>query len=363
MMQENDIPFWEDPKFIKNHTYKVEKRIEDISIKSLKVGILVSNTDYPSIVACLDGTFRLWYPEDNSNLPELHSILLFEDMPDDNIEYVISIDEFDFFSIQQFNHNSYNREQYDSFLYDNCKGLCVHKEALALSKRFILDHGSSRQFVIYCKNDNIIYADCHYTEIERLLIVSHFNKPKPLDINEVLIDIDRYINQLDVDSIIESFTIENEEIFICRPGKDDYYYVDKVSKLTNDEYINSLLPKIREQVYKDSGYCEAHRMSIHPTKRAYSEEESKYIADAKLKYDKDAHRRWLIRNKINEFIKGTSAIYQDKISIIKAFTQEMDKLIKDENINRSFVKEHNKFLRDSIRKAHDYKFAGYYSKD
>ena len=41
---------------------------------------------------------------------------------------------------------------------------------------------------------------------------------------------------------------------------------------------------------------------------------------------------------------------------------DMDKLIKDENINRSFVKEHNKFLRDSIRKAHDYKFAGYYSK-
>ena len=138
----------------------------------------------------------------------------------------------------------------------------------------------------------------------------------------------------------------------------------KVPKFNpNDEYINSLLPKIREQVYEDSGYCEAHRMSIHPTKRAYSEEESKYIADAKLKYDKDAHRRWLIRNKINEFIKGTSAIYQDKISIIKAFTQEMDKLIKDENINRSFVKEHNKFLRDSIRKAHDYKFAGYYSKD
>ena len=318
-------------------------------IKDLRIGVIISETD-PAIVACLDGTFRLLYSDVLEN-PVQYTIILFEDSKSDEIEFVAHLDEFDYYT----NIRGSERSDYDEFFYQKYHGLCVPKKILSKSNKFIIDNGYGYQFVIYYFNEqaNTIYADSRYTKNEQLLISSHFNKNQEVDINSSLQEIDRYLIVSNIEKILESFTIENKEYFKNKIGGDDRYYIKKESMRFDDGYIDSLFPHIDKTVYSDSGYCDAYSMRIDFDKREYIEEEKKYIRDAKKKYDKDSHRRWLIAMRIEEFMQMQKFFYEKKIKLINSFLEEYIKLLKNDEVNVEFINQHNYTLRKMYRIANN----------
>lgn len=317
-----------------------------LKIKNLRVGVIVSETD-PLIVMCIDGTFRFVESEiyPSSSVGE---IIFFEDSPTDDAVFVVPISEFKYYS----NCRSYDQD-YDETLRKDQNGLCVPKKILNESSKFIVDNGNGYQFIVYYQNEDDTYADWRYTESERELIRTFFCKPSEANINDILIDIDEYLNSTDFVSLIESFTINNEERFICRPGKEDYYYIDKVSMSFDDKYIESLFPVISENIHEDSGFCSAYSMRIHPIDREYMKEEKKLISIAKHKYNKDEHRRFLINNRINSLLLDHEKKNQNDLSIYKSFFRETYNLIENPDINIEFCCKHNELLRSTYKIANN----------
>lgn len=313
-------------------------------IKNLRIGVIVGLTE-PLIVLCVDGTFRFIYNEFETSL-QLGNVVLFEDSVDDYPIFAVLLSEFKYYKNIRCN----NRDDYEQLLY-RTKGLCVPQTVLYESSKFIIDNGYNYQFIIYYKNGDDVYADWRYTNSECDLIRNFFKGQTKYDINSVLIEIDEYLDTTDFLSLIESFTIINKEHFISRPDKDDYYFVEKVSMIFDDTYINSLFPKIEETIYSDSGYCDAYSMSIHPNIRDYMEEEQLFIATAKKKYNKEEHRRFLIVNKIGNILEGIEQSNRNNLDLYKSFFSEIHLLIKNEDVNENFCCKHNELLRSIYRIA------------
>ena len=268
-------------------------------VQSLSFGIIVGRDDFKVIL------------RDNGYFQILEDSLISKVNPEDFVFFlpnkegkcslVVPLCEFDYFE----NMRCTGRDDYDPILFKDNGGLCVPKEALLRSNSFIVNNGSGYQYIVYYKQDETAYAGWTYSYQEQTIINAFFKNKMYLkdtfDINQRLCDIDKYLDELVVDSIIDSFTIENEETFICRPGKDDYYYVKKVYKEVAEPYINRLFPHKSECIYEDSGFCTAESMSIHPPKRPYIEEEEELKIIAKEKYNKEEHRRFLIEEMMWEY--------------------------------------------------------------
>lgn len=315
-----------------------------MELKNLRVGVIL----YPSqkgIVFCLDGSLRFASCEQYKE----NDIVFFRDDKSDSIDFLISICEFDYFKDYSFRE----RHECDELLYKQGNGLCVPKKYLNQSTKFIVDSGDSRQFIIYLKNQGEIYADWRYIQSERDIIRNYFCTYKPIDPKRVLLEVDSYLNNFDINSVLESFTIINEEKFISRPGRDDYYFIDKVSKRFEDEYIDSLFPHIDESIYSHSGYCSAYSMRINIEKRAYKDEEFLAIENAKAKYDVGQHRIALLNKEIQELLDKQKDYYENLISIKMSFFEEIKKLLQNDIINIDYAKHLNELIREYYRIANN----------
>lgn len=260
-----------------------------MKVQPLSFGVVLGREDF-KVILHDSGYFQLM---EHAIFPKVKpdDYVFFVPKKNDKSDFVVLLNEFDYFENIRCNE----RDDYDYALYNDW-GLCIPKEILVKSKRFIVNNGFGYQYVYY-QNKETTYAGGFFPDQEGKIINAFFKNKLYLkdtfDINQKLCAIDQYLNELDIDGIIDSFTIENEETFICRPGKDDYYYVDKVYKEIDEPFINRLFPHHSEKIYKDSGFCEAHSMSINPPKRPYIEEENELKRSAKEKYNKDEHRRFL----------------------------------------------------------------------
>lgn len=108
-----------------------------------------------------------------------------------------------------------------------------------------------------------------------------------------------YINSLDVDNIISGYSIVREESLCRRPGKDDHYFIYKVSQLNSeDPYLLSLMPVNRDLIDYDLDWSSA---SDEDNSGIYFlQEETEEIRNfAKATYTKERHLAFLIEQHLN----------------------------------------------------------------
>ena len=168
---------------------------------------------------------------------------------------------------------------------------------------------------------------------------------------EIIEDIESYLTDENITKIIESFTILNEEIFHNRPGKDDYYFVVKVSQKFDDDYLNSLFPSINETIYEDHGFCTAESMSIDFEERPYKDEELKYISEAKKEYNKNSHRVYLLNKHFSDMKNKIDYFYNKKNNNQMMFVNEIKKILLNDVEGFEFGKEYNILLRNYYKKV------------
>ena len=311
--------------------------------KSLRVGVLLNNSKN-GIIICLDGTFRV-VPSIMMNESHPYDIVLFEDSKTDSVRFIITLKDFSFFDNTKHIYDKYNK-----ILYQEENGICVPDECIEKSQKFIVDSGSGYQFVIYCDCGTEIYVDWRYTETERELIRTYFVKQKFPTFIEIFDEIENYIEKINIEQILDSFVIINKEYFRNCPGKDDWYFVHKMSKRFEDNYINSLFPQIDEEIYRDHGFSSADSMSIigvdkSMPERAYIEEEQKFIKEAKEKYNENEHRRFLLNERILYFQSLIEKEYKKNQELYLSFFSEPLKILKNDEVNKEYAQHLNYFLR------------------
>lgn len=201
-------------------------------------------------------------------------------------ELIIPIDRFDYF-------NDLKCPTYGDEGCQVINKVRIPDEALRRSERFLLDecYGTLKA---YYRTEDVVYLACASHNAYRIISFELRPKSIPNDI-DTLVEIDNYLDNLDVSGMINSFTIRNEETFLSRPGRDDYYYIHKIYNHVKDEYIDGLFPHDRITIYEDRGYTSAHSMSINFEEAPYSDEENTLRSEALEKYDKNSHRRFLVR--------------------------------------------------------------------
>lgn len=327
---------------------------DKLQIKDLRVGVIVSSDIYPIAIMSLDGTFRFAKKNVLKNI-EIGQIIFFEDKKDDIISYMVPITKFVYFK----NLRGLNRDDYDSYLYKEKGGLCVPKIALKESDSFIVNNGSGYQFIVYHKTPLRIYADWRYTDEERELIETFFERPNEQDYDALLLSVDEYITTHDFNKVIESFEIFNEEFYHSRPGKDDYYYIEKKCTTFEDGYINSLFPIVGGEVYRDHGWCSYSALRVDFERRAYMEEEQEAIAAAKEKYSISEHRRFLISQALKKRDAENYAYSRKKERVIRSFVKEYTKLICHPKVCFPFVKSLNELLRSFYRGLYNSNIEGH----
>lgn len=316
------------------------------TIKDLRIGIVISSETSPLIVVCLDGTIRFARRNILQSLKD-GEIILFEDSKDDYIKWAVRISEFSYFTNIRCN----NRDDYDENIYKT-KGVCVPKYIMSEHNKFIVNNGYGCQLVIYCKTPLKTYADWRYTKEEHNLIETYFEAKSDFDFNNELIAIDKYLDETDFDSIIESFEIFNEELYLSRPGKDDYYYIEKKCTSFDDRYINSLFPVVGGEVYRDHGWCSYSALKVDFVRRAYMDEEREAIQEAKLKYNKDEHRRFLVSKVYKEYNQKQLRIQEKREKVIKDITHEYANLLRTQRVNIPFANKLNDLLRSFYLGVH-----------
>lgn len=318
--------------------------IEKLEISKLGLGIVIGlqEIDYSKkyiVVGCTDGTVRFIDPYKESVNPYLkgiktNDIVLVDIAQTDEVEFVISLSDLHYYESDDC--------QYNEIIYQktNCR---IPNKYIEDNDFFIFFKKGYLQVSGYCRYRKKIYIldDLNHTECE--LIIEFFQKGGLQEPKEIIEDIESYLNDENIIQIIESFTIINEATFIHRPGKDDYYYVHKISKKFKDEYINSLFPTIKEEIYSDRGFCSAESMSIDFEKRPYKDEELESIKEAKNKYNKEEHRVYLLNKKFSELKANLEYTYKRNHKI---FVNEVKNMLLDYGDGFKFGKEYNILLRN-----------------
>ena len=218
--------------------------------------------------------------------------------------------EKDILKLDRFSENAnidynvcYNRGYYNIPLYDQYH-ITIPQHCIDNSNMFIMKMNCNSFYVWYKDADETIYLFKPNGGWDKKMLNCFYNRTiYPRDIpsfEDKLIEIDSYLNRLDVDDIINSFSIENVEFCDSRVGRDDYYYITKTYKVLEEEYINSLFPHKDVIIYSDHGYTSAESMRIEFEVKAYSDEERDLKLSARHRYDKNSHRRFLIKKAYND---------------------------------------------------------------
>ncbi|MBR6252217.1 MAG: hypothetical protein IKR17_13660 [Bacteroidales bacterium] len=222
--------------------------------------------------------------------------------------------------------NEFYTKKYET-LRESAEKMFLEKEAILKKGGFVYLNDFEEDFLAHW--DELRQSQYHIKERAKFgfsgnSVVFSIGVNDPVnEINTIIQEVDNYISTLNVDELLESFTISNEEFFNHRAGKDDRYFVFKRSKEFEDKYINSLFPKINETIYEDRGYCTAESMRIDIEKRPYTKEEAELIDKAKEKYNKDEHRASLLNEQLDNYFRKQRNIVYDAIHEQKFYYQYM----------------------------------------
>lgn len=313
--------------------------------KNLRVGIVLKESNV-RIILCIDGTFRFDKHELCKSFKK-DDIVLFEDSITDDILFAIGLEAFYFYE-----DRTYHAEDYYDYLIRKEKGICVPKEYEMVKDRFIVDRGSGYQFVVYCKMNDVLYVDWRYTNAEKELIRSFFDSSKKKMPKDIITETENYLSSLNVDEILNSFTIRNEIIYISRPGKEDSLYVHKRSKKFDDGYVNSLFPLIDEEIYAERDYY-LSPLAHDTDSRIYMDEANEFINEAKRKYNKNDHRSYLLNERFTNLITDYKREFNKTIERRLSFLSNIDQLLQNDMISEDYARELNTKLRDYYRKANN----------
>lgn len=300
-----------------------------MEIKKLEIGLIISESR-PMIILGLDGNIHIDYNCLCKGLKD-NDVVLFEDSSSNNtLQYVISIKEFHYYSIYDTNLSRWEMENNnDKDIYNNTNHVCVPIKLINENDKFIFDHGDGFLSVLYCKTKHNVYANWIYNGMTIIRHCLNNDKDGCKSIIEEINEIEESINHFNKNQTLEKFRIMNKETFLSRPGKDDYYFVDKVSTQFEDKYIDSLFPTINECIYKDYGYCEAHTMAIELDDSEYDEEVKQLVEEAKQKYDKDKHRLYLLCEKLSNYMVKKEKNYNENFDVQAVFFNLMKKVIRN----------------------------------
>jgi len=119
-----------------------------------------------------------------------------------------------------------------------------------------------------------------------------------------------YVENFSIEKVIDSVKVENIEIFRSRPGKDDYYYIDKIvyNGCDDDSYIDSIVPNSRKEIYRSSGFTDCYNLAIEAKKYLnigigrIEKEENEVKKKLKQTYNKKGHFVFLLYKKLTTFL-------------------------------------------------------------
>lgn len=163
-------------------------------------------------------------------------------------------------------------------------------------------------------------------------------------------DKSRYIDTLDVETLISSYYVVRQEQLQRRPGKDDQYFIYRVSHLdSTDSYLQYLLPSKKDLIDYDLNWCSA---SDEDNTGIYVlQEETELLRNnARSQYTKARHLAFLVeefldkkkkndikladlRNKLTNFI-----VPHDGIDFNKSKSENYIDLINLFNSNKTIIR-------------------------
>ena len=128
-----------------------------------------------------------------------------------------------------------------------------------------------------------------------------------------------YVCSLNINSIIDSYTISVDEYIRTKVGGDDTYFMTEKAICdynSSDTYLKKLLPTYSNETC-ESGYCTFSYMS-EEEKNKYKLEEENIKRAARLKYSQIAHINMLM-NSYLEYLYKRVSLYKSVLNAIQFF--------------------------------------------
>lgn len=128
-----------------------------------------------------------------------------------------------------------------------------------------------------------------------------------------------YVSSLNIDSIIDSYTVSVDEYIRTKVGGDDTYFMTEKANCAynySDTYFEKLLPTYSNET-SESGYCTFSYMS-EEEKNKYKLKEENIKKEARLKYSQVAHINMLMDSYLEYLYKRVS-LYKSILDAIQIF--------------------------------------------
>lgn len=135
--------------------------------------------------------------------------------------------------------------------------------------------------------------------------IDSFRKIKELlgtDIREVINKIGDTVQNLNIDSIIDSYKTTIDEYTITKVGDDDRFYSTIITQASyTDDYIETLLPS-RHSNYRDSGYTTNWPWTTKEKMEEYEHKDFEIRNNAKTTYSSNDHITFLIKKYLDRLL-------------------------------------------------------------
>ena len=197
---------------------------------------------------------------------------------------------------------------YVSFLYKYSICFDTNNSQLNIERNQVNDvnfeNGDDAERLIY-SDDIKAYIEDNFSYINKINVMKNI--------------VNCYIESLDIDKIIESYTISVNEHIRSKVGGDDTYTLNVSAGSeaeSSDVYLAKLLPSYAKTT-KDSGYCTFSYMSS-AERDSYGEKENMVKAEAKRIYSVNDHFTSLM-NAYAKYLYRRTSIYQEVLDAISFF--------------------------------------------
>lgn len=112
--------------------------------------------------------------------------------------------------------------------------------------------------------DNSVFIEQFKSKhcISKLLLITLLIEKKFAEIERL---VENYVNKIDINKLINNYTIDIIEDFQYRVGRDDVYTCSECSKFENSEYdlyLCSILPSYNNEIIRETGYTSAEKMAL-----------------------------------------------------------------------------------------------------
>lgn len=143
-------------------------------------------------------------------------------------------------------------------------------------------------------------------------------------INAMKMTVINYIDSLNIEEIIESYTVSINEHIRTKIGDDDTYTLNEFAYSDanpSDVYLGKLLPSYSKET-KESGYCTFSYMT-DKEKETYKDKEKSVKFEAMRQYSKREHITSLIDAYIRYLYRRTN-IYQEVLEAVNFFNKNRE---------------------------------------